>query len=654
MKPNKSLWLVTPALYAVFPVLFLYAQNVHEMKIGDMFWPLVFTALAAVILTVAMRLIFRNGIKIGLLMTIWIILFFSYGHFANLFGRNPDAAWGILSRADRILLPAGLVLALAAAAVIWRIKKDLSTPIKMLAILGVVLVLMQVTRIVTTPGSHVAESSKHDYTYLSAPSGTPERDIYYIILDGYGRQDVLENIYNYDNSAFVDFLRNKGFFVPDSIHSNYGQTLETVTSVLNMDYIQNLGKFDPKSDDRKPLYDNFVHNDVAGALKNAGYKTIAYETGYSLTELKQADDYIVSDWTSSEFGNILLATTPLPRLLGRIFSPFGIHRRRILKTLDALATRVPGDGPEFVFAHVIVPHPPFVFKADGGEVDQSRTFFMGDGSHYIDAGGSVDDYIDGYRNQVRFINSRVTGIVDHLLDCPEDKRPIIVIMGDHGPGSQLSWVGSSTTNLKERFSILYALYLPDYHGDRLSDKASPVNTFRTIFNGYFNTDLPLLDAKSYYATWSTPYDFCCINKDSSDEIHEYLLGVYQALSPHQVEYRHVSHPKKQGTQCDGEDCFNFDKKGLTIKLHKTLDSKYIEYSIDDNDTYMMYFRLDSTIVGAGEIDRHIIPGGGLRVDRGRVPDEAVRRGYNNILILPIAGDGKYALGHILLANGIKY
>ncbi len=653
MKPNKLLWLITPTLYAIFPVLFLYAQNMHEMKSGDMFWPLIFVTLATVILTVAMRLIFRNRIKIGLLMTVWIILFFSYGHFANLFGKNPDAAWGIISRADRILLPLGLVLALAAGAIIWRIKKDLTTPVKMLAILGVVLVLMQVVRIVASIGPRATDSGKYDYADLSAPRGEPARDIYYIILDGYGRQDVLKEIYNYDNSAFVNFLRSKGFFVADSAHSNYGQTLETATSVLNMDYIQHLGRFDPKSDDRKPLYDRFVHNQVAGALKNAGYKTVAYETGYSLTELKQADDYIVSEWTSSEFGNILLATTPLPRLLGRVFSPYGIHRRRILKTLDALATRTPGDGPEFVFAHVIAPHPPFVFKADGGEVDPERTFFMGDGSHYIDAGGSVEDYIDGYRNQVQFINSRVTGIVDHLLEYPEAKQPIIVIMGDHGPGSQLSWVGSSTTNLKERFSILYAMYLPDYHGDQLSDKASPVNTFRTIFNGYFKTDMPLLDAKSYYATWSEPYDFQCINKDSSDQIHEYLLGVYQAMSPNQVEYRHVSHPKRQGTQCDSEDCFSFDKKGLTVKLHKILESKYVEYSIDDNDTYMMYFRLDSTIVGTGEIDRHIIPGGGLRVDRGRVPDEAVRRGYNNILIVPIAGDGKYALGHILFANGIK-
>jgi hypothetical protein len=278
---------------------------------------------------------------------------------------------------------------------------------------------------------------------------------------------------------------------------------------------------------------------------------------------------------------------------------------------------------------------------------------MGDGSHFTDAGGTVEAYINGYRNQLQYINARTAIVIDSLLSGPEKERPIIAIMGDHGPGSQLSWVGSATTNLNERFSILYALYLPGYDGPALSQSATPVNTFRTVFNAYFGTEYPLLDAESYYATWSAPFDLYRINKDSLGNIHQQMLGVYNALSPNFVEYRHVSHPKEQGTQCNDENCFKIEKDGLTVRLHKTLDSKYMEYSIDDDDTYMIYFRLDSTIVAAGEIDPHLIPGGGLRVDRSRVPDEAVRRGYNNVLIIPVSGDGKYALGHIRFAGGIK-
>ena len=36
---------------------------------------------------------------------------------------------------------------------------------------------------------------------------------------------------------------------------------------------------------------------------------------------------------------------------------------------------------------------------------------------------------------------------------------------------------------------------------------SPVNNFRLILKGYFNEDISLLEDKSYFSKWSTPYDF---------------------------------------------------------------------------------------------------------------------------------------------------
>lgn len=653
MRSSKLLWLVTPTLYAIFPVLFLYAHNAHEMRFGDILSPLLAIATIVAVLTVGLRLILKDGIKAGLTAAVWVILFFSYGHFASLWGQSPSTSSGLWSNADKILLPIWMALGLSTAVFFSRVKWDFVTPLKMLAILGVVLVSMQVIKI-TIGGQSTIESKKNEEgAGLKISQNDLPRDIYLIILDGYGRQDILKNMYDYDNSEFIAYLRRKGFFVADSAHSNYGQTLQTLASVLNMDYIQNLARFDPKSDDRKALHDKYIHNRVMASLKRVGYRTIAYESGYSLTEFKRADDYIVSDWKSSEFGNILLSTTPLPRIFDRYFSPYEIHRRRILNTLEGLASRPADDHPNFVLAHIIAPHPPFVFDADGGRVDNDLSFHMGDGSHYTDAGGSLDAYIEGYRNQLQFINRRMTGVIDTLLDCPEDMRPIIIIMGDHGPGSQLSWVGSATTNLNERFSILYALFLPDQDLTALSHSVTPVNTFRTIFNACFGTEYAMLEAASYYATWNAPFEMYRINKDTLGHIHEQMLAVYRDLSPHQVEYRHVSHPKTQGTPCDAEDCFMMDRRGVTVRLHKVLDSKYMEYSIDHNDTYMIYFRLDSTIIAAGEIDPHIIPGGGLRVERSRVPEEAVRRGFNNVLIIPVAGDGKYGFGHIRFASGIK-
>ena len=46
-------------------------------------------------------------------------------------------------------------------------------------------------------------------------------DIYYIILDGYARQDTLKEFYKYDNSAFMDGLAARGFYVAAESRSNY-------------------------------------------------------------------------------------------------------------------------------------------------------------------------------------------------------------------------------------------------------------------------------------------------------------------------------------------------------------------------------------------------------------------------------------------------
>jgi hypothetical protein len=59
-------------------------------------------------------------------------------------------------------------------------------------------------------------------------------DVYYIVLDGYGRADVLSSIFNYDNSEFIEFLKEKGFYVGERSHSNYIETYLSLTSSLNL------------------------------------------------------------------------------------------------------------------------------------------------------------------------------------------------------------------------------------------------------------------------------------------------------------------------------------------------------------------------------------------------------------------------------------
>jgi hypothetical protein len=61
--------------------------------------------------------------------------------------------------------------------------------------------------------------------------------------------------------------------------------------------------------------------------------------------------------------------------------------------------------------------------------------------------------------------------------------------------------------LRERMTILNAYYLPSDGNNLLYDSITPVNTFRLIFDFYFDTNNGLLDDRCYFSTYGRPYDF---------------------------------------------------------------------------------------------------------------------------------------------------
>ncbi len=53
-------------------------------------------------------------------------------------------------------------------------------------------------------------------------------DIYFIILDGYGDDEILQKYYQYDNSDFIEYLEGSGFTVPAKTYSNYAKTSASI------------------------------------------------------------------------------------------------------------------------------------------------------------------------------------------------------------------------------------------------------------------------------------------------------------------------------------------------------------------------------------------------------------------------------------------
>jgi hypothetical protein len=176
----------------------------------------------------------------------------------------------------------------------------------------------------------------------------------------------------------------------------------------------------------------------------------------------------------------------LPGPLAAFFSqPRQTQRDMILSTLDKLGHLEDWvDGPKFVYAHIIAPHDPYVFDRDGNPVDIAEP--MDDATFYA-----------GYRDELVYLNRRVLAVIETILQN-STTPPVIIIQGDHGPGR--------SSNL-DRHKILNAYYLPGVPAEQLYPGITPVNSFRLVFDSYFEAGLGLLDDRSYYSVYETPYQF---------------------------------------------------------------------------------------------------------------------------------------------------
>jgi hypothetical protein len=151
-------------------------------------------------------------------------------------------------------------------------------------------------------------------------------------------------------------------------------------------------------------------------------------------------------------------------------------------------------GDYFVFVHLIIPHPPFVFGPNGEPVQYGYEFSYRDGNAYD---GSLEEYIQGYRDQVVYANRLLTSMIDELLSNSE-VAPIIILQGDHGPRSHMVWARPHESDLRETFGILYACYFPEGRTSGLYPSVTPANSFRILFNTFFGTSFGLLPDVSYF------------------------------------------------------------------------------------------------------------------------------------------------------------
>lgn len=501
----RRAWVVHPLLFAAYPVLYLWARNLREgIVFRDVLGPLAVLAGASIALTLAGTLLFRNGPKAGLAVSVLVLMFFSYGYLLSAVQERRVAGF-VLGR-SAVLLPAWVTLAALAMLLVVRVPGRLPNLTQILNVVAAGMVLLNLVPILafevrgSGAGPQALESG--DPRIPASPvqvSGRPRRpDVYYIILDEYAGAETLRDQFDFDNGPFLQFLRNEGFYVPDESSTNYPRTNLSLASSLNLEYLDRLTRrYGRASGNGAPTVELMQDNRIGRLIKGLGYTYIQMGSWWAPTAKSPLADVNVTFGGPSEFASILYRTTALAPLATDSF------RRREWKRVqfefDALTRLDRFRGPRFVFAHLLIPHDPIIFDRGG--------------RYLTPAQAAAEGTPKGYVNQLMYANDRMQDVVSKLLSGPPEKRPVIIIQSDEGPyaGAPTAWSKTPDPDtLQRKFDILNAYYLPGValEGSGLYPSITPVNSFRLVLDLYFGAALPLLpDRNSTFSSLDRIYDF---------------------------------------------------------------------------------------------------------------------------------------------------
>lgn len=484
-------------IFSVYPIISLFASNIYEANKLQIIRPIIISVLLwETIYNFLFRMKDRN--RAGNLTVFMLILFYGYGHFYNYVIVQFQIEQEGVRNTHFVLLLIFLLLYIGAV----KLTKVRSLSGENLLFIGIVLMVIPTYQIghyyfydLTTDLNQQVEEQ------LIVSEDTELPDIYLIILDEYTRSDKLETR-GFDNSEFVEFLMSQGFFVPECSISNYKRTLLSMSSLLNMDYLWNALPNGGRNDSNlNTLHYGIRNNRVRNALESIGYKSISFETGYFWLDWNEEVDIYMERERDLMFSNYffpfeyqLIETTLVKAGIDLGFLSFlskteykvmdhYLLTQYVLEKLPEVATL---PGPKFVYAHILLPHGPRVFQLDGSLSPRQPGW-------------------DGYLNSVKFINSEVELIVKEIIEKSKSP-PLILITGDHGS----EYIDSKDA----RYATFSAYYLPNQEQDVLPPTISLVNSFRLIFDLYFESDFALLPDIAIDADHGRPFSQREVNLDN--------------------------------------------------------------------------------------------------------------------------------------------
>lgn len=489
--------LLFPFLLSIFPILVLYYENIDEIPIMDLILPILLTLLSTIGLFFAFRYFVKSDIKAGLIITLFSVVFFSYGYFFEIF--NNTILYYLDLVHQRYILPLFIILTISISFLIIKFKKDLESLRSIFNVISIVMILFISINIISFYIQNESENSISNLFFdekIIIQNNLP--DIYHIVFDEYTSSNVLLNDLHFDNSSIINYLKNSNFSILENALSNYPATEPFLSSTLNLVYLddKSLEKYD-RLDTELKINDNFVMK----FLKQNGYKIVIPYSGYGTPDrFLESNQNICSDtvFLKNRFATELSRTTIINYFVEKIIED---ERRYVQEctflNLPTISNEF--EQPVYVFAHIMMPHAPYLFDKDGNHVSPKSNKLKGLQGY---------DDLNGYLNELQFANKQIKDIVSQILK--KSNNAIIIIQGDTGT----SILNNPDVDdfKKKRLSILFAIHLPENYS--IPQNLSPVNTYRIIFNHNFDSNYELLENRYF---WYSEFE-----ENHSDITHRFI------------------------------------------------------------------------------------------------------------------------------------
>jgi len=222
-------------LFSLFPLMFFFQMNIHELFFEDVVFPLFLSILATFVFWIILQRLIGSK-RSGLIISLLIMCLINLGNISLFISEDPNES--ITSSLEQQVLIIVLLI-LSVLGIIYFIKtKTLDDKTSIANVISITMIGFLVFNISTFAIMTSDDESSLEFSMVPIQISDIENkpDIYFIILDEYAGSLQLENDFGYDNDEFRIELEKRKFSVVENSFSNYPNTSLSIPSIMNMIY----------------------------------------------------------------------------------------------------------------------------------------------------------------------------------------------------------------------------------------------------------------------------------------------------------------------------------------------------------------------------------------------------------------------------------